>query len=210
MPDPRRHPYRSHFRRRDPVLHDVIGQVGPCQLKPNRDRFGMLVRSIISQQISTSAARSIREKLERVAGPLGTTPETIRGLSVEQLRAAGLSTQKTTYLRDLAEKVTDGSVRLRTIGRRTDEEIVEELTQVKGIGRWTAQMFLIFALNREDVFPIDDFGVRSAMQSLYELPENASRAAFLEIGARWSPYASIGSWYCWRYLDLQRGQKNTP
>jgi DNA-3-methyladenine glycosylase II len=203
-------PYHHHFRRCDPVLHDVIKQVGVCQLKPNRDRFGMLVRSIISQQISVGAARSIRGKLEAQVGGARFRPESVLQLTDRQMRSAGLSKQKLSYLRDLSQKSLDGTVNLSRIGRLPDEAVIEQLTQVKGIGRWTAQMFLIFALGREDVFPIDDFGVRSAIVKLYRLDELPPRQQFIEIGAKWSPFASIGSWYCWRYLDLLRSAKGQP
>jgi DNA-3-methyladenine glycosylase II len=167
----------------------------------------MLVRSIISQQISVGAARSIRGKLEALIGETKFTPQAIADLTDRQLRSAGLSKQKASYLRDLSTKSLDGSVSLSRIGRLTDEAVIEQLVQVKGIGRWTAQMFLIFGLAREDVFPIDDFGVRSAMIKLYELEESPPRQVLQEIGAKWSPFASIGSWYCWRYLDLLRAEK---
>jgi len=198
--------YHAHFRRRDRVLHGVVRRVGPFTLKPSRDRFGMLVRSIISQQISISAARSIRARLEALVGPAGLRPELLAALRIDQLRAVGLSPQKASYMHDLAAKVQDGTVSLVRLSRRSDEEIIENLTQVKGIGRWTAQMFLIFALGRPDIFPLDDFGVRSAITSLYQLDAAASKSAFQEIGSRWSPYASIGSWYCWRYLDLCKSE----
>jgi DNA-3-methyladenine glycosylase II len=203
-------PYHRHFRRHDPVLHAVAKRVGTCQLKPHRDRFGMLVRSIISQQISVGAARSIRGKLESLVGEAKFRPEAIVELTDAQLRSAGLSKQKASYLRDLSARSLDGSVNLTHIGRLPDEAVIEQLTQVKGIGRWTAQMFLIFALAREDVFPLDDFGVRSAIVKLYGLGDSPQRQALLEIGERWSPYASIGSWYCWRYLDLLRAEKGRP
>ena len=199
--------YHRHFRRHDPVLHAVAKRVGVCTLKPHRDRFGMLVRSIISQQISMGAARSIRGKLELLVGDTQFKPEAIVRLTDRQLRSAGLSKQKLSYLRDLSEKSLDGSVNLARLGRLSDELVIEQLTQVKGIGRWTAQMFLIFALGRQDVFPIDDFGVRSALIKLYGLHEAPPRQKLLEIGQRWSPFASIGSWYCWRYLDLLRSEK---
>lgn len=206
MPSPRTgtptHTFLRHVRRYDPTLHEVARRVGPCTLKPDRDRFGMLVRSIISQQISTSAARSIRERLLVAIEPEQLTHQSLAKLSDQQIRAAGISPQKLRYLRDLVEKVGQGTMRLAHMGRLSDERIIEELTQIKGIGRWTAQMFLIFALGREDVFPVDDFGVRSAMRRLYQLDESAARSEYETIAARWSPYASIASWYCWRYLDL--------
>lgn len=199
--------YHFHFRRNDPAIHGVIKQAGPYTLKPNRDRFGMLVRSIISQQISTSAARAIRSRLEALVGPKGMVPGTIARVSIEKLRSVGLSPQKASYLHDLSAKVSDGAVRLSRVGRMDDEEVIAELTQVKGIGRWTAQMFLIFSLGREDVFPVDDLGVRMAITRLNGFAEIPQRATLVEIGQRWSPFASIGSWYCWRYLDTCKGKK---
>jgi len=202
--------FHHHFRRHDPPLHGVIRRVGPYRLKPSRDRFGMLVRSIISQQISVGAARAIRGRLETMAGPAGMTPRSLASLSIEQLRSVGLSPQKASYVHDLAEKVQTGAVRLPVIGRLDDEGVIAELTQVKGIGRWTAQMFLIFALGREDVFPIDDLGVRAAITRVYGYAEHPSRPALVEIGQRWSPYASIASWYCWQYLAICRAEPRPP
>jgi DNA-3-methyladenine glycosylase II len=196
--------FHHHFRRHDPTLHGVIRLVGPYTLKPQRNRFGMLVRSIISQQISMAAARTIRERLENLLGAGGLKPAAIAELKSDQLRGVGLSQQKSAYISDLAHKVADGAVPLARLGRLSDEAVIETLTQVKGIGRWTAQMFLIFSLGRPDVFPIDDLGVRVAMAKLYNLGEQPRRDVLHEIGRRWSPFASVGSWYCWRYLDRQR------
>jgi DNA-3-methyladenine glycosylase II len=198
--------FHHHFRRHDPPLSAVIRRVGPFRLKPSRDRFGMLVRSIISQQISVGAARAIRGRLESIAGPDGFTPNSLAALSMAELRSAGLSPQKASYVHDLAAKVQDGTVRLSLIGRLDDEAVIAQLTQVKGIGRWTAQMFLIFALGRQDVFPIDDLGVRTAIARVYGYDEAPSRTALTEIGQRWSPFASIASWYCWQYLALCRSE----
>ncbi len=197
---------QRHFRRADPVLAKVIRQVGPVTLKPQRDRFKILVRSILSQQISVGAARSIRVRLENLLEPDGVRPDAIARLSLDELRSVGVSRQKAGYLLDLAQKCADGTVPLNRLGRMSDEQVIEELTQVHGIGRWSAQMFLIFALGRPDVFPLDDFGVRSAIRRLYELDESPTKDIFLEIGNRWRPYASIGSWYCWRFLDLNPRQ----
>lgn len=193
---------QRHFRRADPILAKVIKQVGPVTLKPERDRFKMLVRSILSQQISVGAARAIRLRLESHLQPGGIRPDAIARLSVDELRAIGVSRPKAGYLLDLARKCGDGTVRLSRLGRMNDEQVIEELIQVRGIGRWSAHMFLIFALGRPDVFPLDDFGVRSAIRRLYALEDLAAKDVFVEIGNRWRPYASIGSWYCWRFLDL--------
>ena len=195
-----------HFRKVDPVIHGVFKQVGPCTLKPQRDRFGMLVRSIISQQISTSAARSIRAKLEALIAPEKVSPEVLSRLTFEQLRSAGLSSQKATYLHDLAAKAADGTVQLKTVGRKSDEEIIAELIQVKGIGRWTAQMFLIFSLGRPDVFPPDDLGIKVALRNLYGLAELPTKAEAHALAAPWTPHSTFATWYLWRSLDLAKAK----
>jgi len=193
---------RRHLRRSDPVLRGLIDRVGPFTLKVQRDRFNMLVRSIVSQQISTAAARSIRLRLEGLVEPDPLTPANLAALTAAQLRSAGISPQKAGYLMDLADRVARGHTRLARIGRLDDDEIIEELTAIRGVGRWTAQMFLIFCLGRLDVFPHDDFGVRKAIRDLYGLADMPDKAASHEIAAPWRPYASIASWYCWRSLDL--------
>ena len=194
---------KRHFRRRDPVIAGVIDRVGPMTLRPQRDRFGMLVRSIIAQQISTAAARSIRQRLIDLIAPQKLRPEVIAAVSIERLRTAGLSPQKASYLHDLAARVADGSVRLSRVGRMTDEEVIAELLPVKGIGVWTAQMFLIFSLGRLDVFAPDDLGIRTAIRNLYGLAEMPTKQQCHEIADRWRPLATAGSWYCWRSLELK-------
>lgn len=194
----------DHLRAADPVMRKLIRAVGPYTLRPTRNRFGILVRSIISQQISTAAARNIRGRLDARLEPGGMKPENLARLGVSDLRAVGLSRQKAAYLLDLAEKTLGGTVRLDKIGRLQDDAVIEMLTQVKGIGRWTAEMFLIFSLGRLDVLPVDDLGIRSALRNLYGLPELPDKKNCLELAAPWRPYASIGSWYCWRSLDLKK------
>ena len=193
-----------HFKRADPVIAQVIKQVGPCTLRPRRDRFKILVRSIVSQQISVAAARTIWMRLEQAVAPQGIRPETIARFTVARFRKAGISRQKAGYLLDLAEKCRDGTVRLSRLARMTDDQVVDELIQIKGIGRWSAQMFLIFALGRPDIFPHDDLGLRSALSRLYKLDRLPDRDECLAIGNRWRPYASLGSWYCWRFLELPK------
>ncbi len=194
----------SHLHSADPVMSSLIHQVGPFTLRRETNRFGMLVRSIISQQISTSAARAIRARIEALVAPEAPTAANLAALSDEQLRGAGLSPQKLSYLRDLCRHVDEGSVELRSIGRRSDEEIIEELTRIRGIGRWTAQMFLIFSLGRLDVLPHDDLGVRSAIRDLYGLESLPGKRECHEIAQPWRPYASVASWYCWRSGDLKK------
>jgi DNA-3-methyladenine glycosylase II len=191
----------AHLRK-DRVLRKVIDVVGPFIIRPKRDRFSILVQSIISQQISGAAARTIRRRLEDLLKRNGLSPKNVARLSQADLRSVGLSRQKASYLHDLADKTSSGVVRLDRIGRLSDDEVIEMLTQVKGIGRWTAEMFLIFSLGRLDVLPVDDLGVRSAIKGLYGLTELPCKATCVEIAAPWRPYASIASWYCWQSLEL--------
>ncbi len=194
---------RRHLRAADPVMKEIIDAVGPFTLRLDSDRFGMLVRSIISQQISGSAAASICGRLRTLAGPKGLKPENLAKFSVVELRSVGLSPQKASYVTDLVRKVNDGAVNLRQIGRLSDEQVIERLVQVKGIGRWTAQMFLIFSLGRLDVFPHDDLGVRSAIRKSYDLTDLPDKKTALAVAEPWRPYASVASWYCWRSLNLE-------
>jgi DNA-3-methyladenine glycosylase II len=195
---------RRHLRAADPVMAAIIDAVGPYTLRFERDRFALLVRSIVSQQISTSAARAIRRRLQERIGRAGLTAANLARFGSDELRSVGLSPQKASYVADLAAKVNDGTVDLRRIGRLADERVVETLTQIKGIGRWTAQMFLIFSLGRPDVFPHDDLGVRTAIRDRYGLADLPDKATSHAIAAAWRPYASVASWYCWRSLDLAR------
>jgi len=193
-----------HLRANDAVLRPVIDQVGPYTLRQERDRFSMLVRSILSQQISVKAARSIRARLEQLVAPDKVTAESLLRFDIDQLRSAGLSPQKARYVLDLAQKSAAGAIQLRAIGRRSDQQVIGELTQVKGIGRWTAQMFLIFALGRPDVLPVDDLGIRVAVRDRYGLGGLPGKQQIEEIARPWRPYATVASWYLWRSLDLQR------
>ena len=194
----------SHLRASCPIMRKLIRAVGPFTMRPRRNRFGTLVCSIISQQISGAAARNIRGRLDARLEPGGIKPENLARLGESDLRAVGLSRQKASYVLDLAEKTLDGTVRLDRIGRLSDEAVIGMLPQVKGIGRWTAEMFLIFSLGRLDVLPVDDLGVRSAIRNLYGLAELPDKVTCMELAAPWRPYASIGSWYCWRSLDLKK------
>src|SRR5262245_53365340 len=157
----------AHLRERDPIIAAVIDRAGPFSLTPEQDIFKSLVRAIVAQQISTSAARSIHKRLLDAVGGETNLLKGLRRLSPEQLRASGLSPQKSRYLRDLAKKVTAGAVRIHEVHRMTNDEVIAELTQVVGIGKWTVQMLLIFSLGRLDVFPGGDLGVRTAIKNLY-------------------------------------------
>lgn len=191
----------AHLKRSDPALAGMIRRVGPFRLKPSKERYTLLVRSILSQQISVAAARTIRQRLINHMPGKRIRAEHVARLSTEQMRELGISKQKAGYLIDLSKHVLDGTLNFRRIAHLDDEAVIEELIQVRGIGRWTAQMFLIFGLGRVDVFPPDDLGVRAAIRNEYGLTETPSIADANEIGAAWSPYASIASWYCWRSLE---------
>jgi len=192
-----------HLRRADPVMRDVIRRAGPFSLQLHRNRFRALVFSILGQQISGKAAASIRAKLVDYLKPHEISPGSIARLTPEQLRAVGVSLQKASYLLDLAQRVERGDLRLDRMARMRDENVIEALIQVKGIGVWTAQMFLIFSLGRLDVFPHDDLGIRMAIRNLYELDELPNKETSHRIAAPWRPYASIASWYCWRSLEFK-------
>jgi len=193
----------DHLRAADPIMRGVIERAGPFTLKPRRDRFHALVGSIISQQISGKAAKAIHARLKAHLAPERITAETLLRIRVSELRKAGLSAQKATYLKDLASRVADRSLRLDRIAQLPDEEIIESLVQVKGVGVWTAQMFLIFSLGRLDVFPHADLGIRVALRNLYGLNELPDQEKSHKIAASWRPYATIGTWYCWRSLDFK-------
>jgi DNA-3-methyladenine glycosylase II len=194
-----------HLRRRDPVLRPVIERVGPVTLRLEKNRFQALVRSIIAQQISGKAARAIWLRLHGAVKPQRLTADVIAAMPIDLLRSLGLSPQKASYVHDLAARIADGRVRLARAHRMSDDDVIEELVQVKGVGVWTAQMFLIFSLGRPDVFPHGDFGVRVALRNLYGLADLPNREQSLAIAEPWRPYASIAAWYCWRSLENGAG-----
>jgi DNA-3-methyladenine glycosylase II len=191
---------RRHLSRRDPILREVIRLIGPCTLRHNPDGFAVLVHSIISQQISTKAATVIRNRLWAALGPLGLTPASLRKMSDSKFRLAGLSAGKVLALRDLADKVHQRHVPLNDLHQLSDEEVIECLLPIRGIGPWTAQMFLIFSLGRLDILPVADFGLRSGMQRHYKLRKLPNRDRLDKLAEPWRPYRSIGTWYIWRSL----------
>lgn len=194
-----------HLRKTDPYLRAIIDRVGPCLLEPKTDRFGTLVRAIIGQQISSKAAASIHRRLVEIAGEPH-RPERLIELGEPAMRGVGLSGVKAKYVLNLAEAVASGAVPLDAIDDSwTDEEVVASLVSIKGVGVWTAEMFLIFALNRPDVLPVGDLGVRAGLRDrhgLAELPRPGECHALAEI---WRPYRSIASWYLWKGADTRLG-----
>ena len=194
---------RRLLLRRDPVLAALIRKHGACGLAAAQraDHFSALVRAIVGQQLSTKAAATIHRRLIALAGDGPATPASLPRLSDEQMRSVGMSRQKTAYLRDLCAKVTDGTVRLDALDRMSDEEVIAELTKVKGVGRWTAEMFLMFRLHRPDVLPVGDLGIVNAVKNVYRLRKKPTPARIMRIGEAWRPYRSVASWYLWRSLD---------
>lgn len=189
---------RRHLGRRDPVMKELIAAVGRCTLEPGGDPFALLVRAIVSQLISTKAARTISGRVEAAAGQAGICPEAMLRLGEPGLRPLGLSAAKARAILDLAARASDGRLPPGRLGEMTDEEIFECLTAVRGIGVWTAEMFLIFGLGRPDVLPVGDLGLRAGVKDRYGLEELPGALRVREIAEPWRPYRSIATWYLWR------------
>ena len=191
----------AHLSRADPVLGELIEQHGPYGPRPGADPYASLVRAILYQQLAGSAARAIQRRFYLLYGDdddRTPTPEEIFGTSDEALRAAGISRQKAGYLRDLAQHCSDGALDFATIAKLADDAVIERLMAVRGVGEWTAQIFLLAELGRPDVLPVGDLGVRKGMEVAYGLAETPTPGRASEIGAPWAPYRSVGSWYMWR------------
>jgi DNA-3-methyladenine glycosylase II len=197
----------AHLRQIDAKLAAVIARVGAYDAPRRSDPYAALVRAILFQQLAGSAANAIQRKFFALYGDDGETPSPPQILETtdEQFRGAGVSRQKMGYLRDLAAHVADGRLRLEELPALSDEEIIERITAVKGLGEWSAHMFLMFHLGRPDVLPIGDLGVRNGMRVTYELPAVPTPKEALVIGAPWAPFRSVGSWYMWR-----AGEPNGP
>jgi 3-methyladenine DNA glycosylase/8-oxoguanine DNA glycosylase len=189
---------RRNLMRRDPILKEVIRRVGPCTLRPMGNEFHILVRSIVSQLISTKAAKTITGRIETAVGIAGLTPEGITAVSEVALRGCGLSRSKVLAIHDLARRALNGDLPLTAFADMSDNEVIAKLVEVRGIGRWTAEMYLIFALGRLDVLPVDDFGFRAGVKESFRLAEMPNRKALHELGENWRPYRSIATWYFWR------------
>ena len=198
---------RRILARRDPVIAALIRTHGPCGLAraQHTDPFHALVQAIISQQLSTAAARTIGQRLRGLydgrmtAAAIAATPD-------PALRAVGLSPQKVGYMRDLCAKVDSGALALASLDTLSDDAVIEALTQVKGIGRWTAEMFLMFRLHRPDVLPVGDLGIVKAIQRQYRLRKTPSADRLMKIGEAWRPYRSVACWYLWASLGSPPGE----
>jgi DNA-3-methyladenine glycosylase II len=191
-----------HLKNCDPVLAAIIESVGAYRMNYDEPAFASLAEAIVYQQLHGKAAATIFKRVTDLAG-LPLTPEGILKLSEEQMRGAGLSKQKLSYLRDLAAKTKSGEVQFAHFGEMSDEEVIEQLTKIKGIGRWTAHMFLIFALRRPNVLPTGDLGIQMAIRKHYRKRKLPKPAHMEKIAKCWEPYRSVASWYLWRSLDIK-------
>ena len=190
-----------HLKKSDPVMRAIIERVGAYKIQHREPSFETLVRSIVYQQLSGKVASVILARLVAMLPEGKVTPDAILKLRPARMRKAGLSKQKIAYIRDLARKTNQGHVKFETLADLPDHEVIEHLTQVKGIGVWTAHMFLIFALRRPDVLATGDLGVRVAIRKAYELEELPAAKQIEDLAAAWRPYASVAVWYLWRSLD---------
>lgn len=192
---------------RDKVMRQIIKKVGPCTLRPRRDYFVKLVQSILSQQVSVAAATSMYRKLAgQFTGQRVTPADVVKFLTESDedlIRSCGLSRQKRAYVFDLAQRFHAGSIPSRRFSKMTDEQIIDNLIQIKGIGRWTVEMLLIFALNRTDVWPVDDLGLQEAIKRAYGMAERPKAKELTNFGDQWKPYRSIATWYLWRSKDAK-------
>jgi DNA-3-methyladenine glycosylase II len=196
----------EHLRQSDDTLARVIDERGPLDLDARvrgrpQDAYGALLRAIVGQQLSVKAARTIYERFTAIFGGKTPTPEELLEVDADTLRSAGLSRAKANYVRSLGEHVISGELELDRLDELSDDEIMAELTAVKGLGEWTAHMFLLFHLGRPDVLPVGDLGVRRAVERLYGLEALPSVAELEALGERWRPYRSLASLYLWESLD---------
>jgi len=191
----------AHFSQRDPVMHRAILDFGPFQLKRNRNYFIVLCKAIIAQQISNGAAKAITDRFIGLLDGCTPTPERVAALSAKTLGQAGLSRQKTAYLQDLSRHFLERRIRPHQLRHLENEVVIEQLTQVHGIGRWTAEMFLIFSLNRMDILPVRDLGLVLAVKSLYHMRSTPTPKKLRTLGKKWHPFETVATWYAWRTRD---------
>ena len=188
------------FLLKDPILGKIIDKVGDYSLKRRNHHFAVLVESIISQQLATKAAEAIFRRFTKLY-PKFPTATQILATRRSKLRKTGMSGMKIDYLKDLARNIEEGKLKIKSLPKMSDEQVIEQLTQIKGIGRWTAEMFLIFSLGRQDVLPVHDLGLRKAMQFAFSLPQLPKPKEVEKLGERWKPYRSIATWYLWKSLQ---------
>jgi len=199
---------RKHLQG-DSVLRGIMAAVGPCTLKPRQDHFVLLCKSIYSQQISTIVANVLFARFSEHFPRKRPTPPLVHKLLTtgtdEELKGCGLSRQKKKYLIDLSSHFMSGAIPNHRLSQLSDEEVIEKLTDVQGIGRWTAEMFLIFVLNRPDVWPLDDLGLQRAVKAAYKMKRWPTKKQLIRLAEPWRPYRTVASWYLWRAADAGEG-----
>jgi DNA-3-methyladenine glycosylase II len=192
---------RRHLMRADPVMREIVRRCGPLELRPRGQPYQSLVRAVLYQQLAGPAATAIERRFLALSGGGLPAPAALAAMSDELLRTAGVSRQKAGYLRSIAEHFADGRLSDAALRRMSDDDVVAAVTQIKGVGRWTADMLLMFCLGRPDVLPVGDLGVQNAVRRAYALDKPPAPADLLRIGEAWRPYRSAASWYLWRSAD---------
>jgi|RifCSP19_3_1023858.scaffolds.fasta_scaffold00239_10 DNA-3-methyladenine glycosylase II len=189
------------FLKKDPKFAKIIMQVGDYNVKITKNRYQSLVESIISQQLSGSAANSIIKKFRKLYKSKFPKPRDVIKTSDSKLRTTGLSKMKIVYIKELSKKIESKELNMRKISTQSDEQVIEVLTDVKGIGRWTAEMFLIFSLGRLDILPVGDLGLKKGIQSMYSLKELPEKEQIEQLAESWKPYRTVATWYLWKSLQ---------
>ena len=200
---PSRKAILKHFDLRDPVMAATIREKGAFKLSRNRNYFLVLCKAIIGQQISIKSAESITKRFQALFQGHIPTPEKVGVISVTKLRQSGLSGQKVKYLKDLSARFLDGSIRTHRLACQSNDEVIETLTCVYGIGKWTAEMFLIFSLNRIDILPLGDLGLKAGIKKIYNMRGLPSPKKMLALGKKWHPMETVATWYAWRIQDSE-------
>lgn len=198
-----------HLQSACPHMRRLIEELGPCRLQTSPDGFEMLVRSITSQQLSGTASKAILQRLLSAVAPDALTPESVGACGEIGLRSAGYSARKASYLLGLCSEMLEGGLDLRAMSGMSDDEVIRRLTVVRGIGEWTAHMFLIFALGRPDVLPYGDLGIRQSLKQFHGLDKLPGKRQSIELTRCWRPYATVASWYCWRSIDAKPARKGS-
>ncbi|MDE3094585.1 MAG: DNA-3-methyladenine glycosylase 2 family protein [Chloroflexota bacterium] len=193
---------RSHLLKADPVMRGIIKRVGPLAIEARGEPYEALLRSVLYQQLAGAAAAAIERRFLALFGGRIPRPEDLAAAPDEALRAAGISRQKASYMHSIAQHFASGELSNRALRRASDNEVIDAVTRIKGIGRWTADMLLMFCLGRPDVLPVGDLGVRNSMRAAYQMDDPPDAETMLQIGDAWRPYRSAGTWYLWRRGDL--------
>lgn len=193
---------RTHVMKADPVMRGIIKRVGDFALEVRGEPYEALLRSVLYQQLAGAAAAAIERRFLALFGDRIPQPHQLIAASDEDLRAAGLSRQKSSYLRSIAEHFASGEMSNRKLRRADDDTVIQLVTRIKGVGRWTADMLLLFCLGRPDVLPVGDLGVRNSMQAAYRLDDPPDVETMMRISESWRPYRSVGTWYLWRRGDI--------